>query len=152
MKSTSPSPSASGWLYTDPLVDAVTFRAIGAGPARGKTLDARSMSKLKLGRPPPGEGRGDEGRGASGGSRNARFRRSVEWLALWLRLSAVCAPLLLFLLCVGDDPDPIGELRDMETDCRRDSRPAMYADERSVAGAVTAGWGCGSSGRSPAAL
>ena len=84
----------------------------------------------RLGRS-PGDARGDEGRGVSGGLRNACWRRSVGWLALWL--SAVA---LLLRLCVGEDD---GELS--AKDVRLDSRPAMYADERSVAGAVTTGWG-----------
>ena len=130
-------------LYADARVEDVIFRLSiacgGTGSARGVAVpdlgvsDSAKASKLGLA---IGEGRGDDGRGASGGSRNVRARRSVVWLALWLSAE------LLFRLC--EDDDELGELS--TTDCRRDSRPAMYADERSVAGAVIAGWG--RSGRS----
>ena len=69
-KSSSPSPSS---LYTDPRVIVDGFLASIDGPA-GPDPDGAVMSTL--GRM-PGEGSGEDGSVASGGSRNARCILSV---------------------------------------------------------------------------
>lgn len=111
-----------------------------AAPERESRTATPSMSKLGRAL---GEGSGDEGSVASGGSRNL-FNRRVDWLVEWLSARLPARPCRGEVAMVGE---PVGLWRaEKIPDSRRDSRPAMYALERSVAGAVTAGRGM--SGRS----
>ena len=95
------------------------FRESPGAPVDAAANSAEALrddgSTSKLGRM-PGDASGDEGSGASGGSRNARFVRSVDMLVLWLSAEADSggparyalalgppAVALLFRLCDGDE-------------------------------------------------